>query len=275
MNTTVKRSIFGVLFLAVMIGCLLGGRYGFLPLFLFIQVQMFREFYRMTTGNAHKTLQNLSIALAVISFCLVFLYLGPVSIPKAVLGVIPLLLVCLMAGMVIMHKGFKDCAYIFTALVYIGLPTALSPFVVSTPEGYSGLLMLSFFIIIWSSDVGAYCFGLLLGRKVWPAKMCPDISPKKSWAGFVGGWLTVLLAAYILLKSGLINFPLVHVLIMASLMHVTGVFGDLFESLWKRNAGIKDSGNIIPGHGGLLDRFDSSLFAIPTGYVYLILFELV
>ena len=275
MNTTVKRSIFGVLFLAVMIGCLLGGRYGFLPLFLFIQVQMFREFYRMTTGNAHKTLQNLSIALAVISFCLVFLYLGPVSIPKAVLGVIPLLLVCLMAGMVIMHKDLKDCAYIFTALVYIGLPTALSPFVVSTPEGYSGLLMLSFFIIIWSSDVGAYCFGLLLGRKVWPAKMCPDISPKKSWAGFVGGWLTVLLAAYILLKSGLMDFPLVHVLIMASLMHVTGVFGDLFESLWKRNAGIKDSGNIIPGHGGLLDRFDSSLFAIPTGYVYLILFELV
>ncbi len=229
----------------------------------------------MTTGNAHKTLQNLSIALAVISFCLVFLYLGPVSIPQAVLGVIPLLLVCLMAGMVIMHKDFKDCAYIFTALVYIGLPTALSPFVVSTPEGYSGLLMLSFFIIIWSSDVGAYCFGLLLGRKVWPAKMCPDISPKKSWAGFVGGWLTVLLAAYILLKSGLMDFPLVHVLIMASLMHVTGVFGDLFESLWKRNAGIKDSGNIIPGHGGLLDRFDSSLFAIPTGYVYLILFELV
>ena len=160
-------------------------------------------------------------------------------------------------------------------MVYIGLPTALSPFVVSTPEGYSGLLMLSFFIIIWSSDVGAYCFGLLLGRKVWPAKMCPDISPKKSWAGFVGGWLTVLLAAYILLKSGLMDFPLVHVLIMASLMHVTGVFGDLFESLWKRNAGIKDSGNIIPGHGGLLDRFDSSLFAIPTGYAYLILFELV
>ena len=91
----------------------------------------------------------------------------------------------------------------------------------------------------------------------------------------MGGWLTVLLAAYILLKSGLMDFPLVHVLIMASLMHVTGVFGDLFESLWKRNAGIKDSGNIIPGHGGLLDRFDSSLFAIPTGYAYLILFELV
>lgn len=275
MNTTVKRSIFGVLFLAVMIGCLLGGRYGFLPLFLFIQVQMFREFYRMTTGNAHKTLQNLSIALAVISFCLVFLYLGPASIPKAVLSVIPLLLVCLMAGMVIMHKDFKDCAYIFTALAYIGLPMSLSPFVVSTPEGYSGLLMLSFFIIIWSSDVGAYCFGLLLGRKVWPAKMCPDISPKKSWAGFVGGWLTVLLAAYILIRTGMIELPLVHVLIMASLMHVTGVFGDLFESLWKRNAGIKDSGNIIPGHGGLLDRFDSSLFAIPAGYAYLIMFELV
>ena len=67
------------------------------------------------------------------------------------------------------------------------------------------------------------------------------------------------------------QFPIWHCMIMAALMHVTGVFGDLFESLWKRAAGIKDSGSIIPGHGGLLDRFDSSLFAIPTGVIYLVI----
>ena len=176
--------------------------------------------------------------------------------------------------MVLNHKDFKDNAYVLAGLAYIGLPISLSPFVVSTAEGYSGLLMLSFFIIIWASDVGAYCFGMLLGQKIWPAKMCPEISPKKSWAGFVGGWITVLLAAYILLRTGMITFPVVHVLVMASLMHVTGVFGDLFESLWKRQFGVKDSGNIMPGHGGLLDRFDSALFAIPTGYVYLLLIGL-
>ena len=276
MNTTVKRSISGVLFLAVMIGCLLGGRYGFLPLFMFIQVQMMQEFYRITMEDRHKAVRVAAELLAFLAFGLVSLYTGPKPLPVKYFSILLPLLVGLLIWMVVDHKDFKEYAYVLVGLLYIGLPLALSPFVVSTGDGgYSGLLMLSFFIIIWSSDVGAYCFGLLLGRKVWPAKMCPDISPKKSWAGFVGGWLTVLLAAYILLKSGLMDFPLVHVLIMASLMHVTGVFGDLFESLWKRNAGIKDSGNIIPGHGGLLDRFDSSLFAIPTGYVYLILFELV
>jgi len=182
----------------------------------------------------------------------------------------------LLVWMVVDHKDFKEYAYVLSGLLYIGLPLALSPFVVSTGEGgYSGLLMLAFFIIIWSSDVGAYCFGMLFGQKIWPAKMCPEISPKKSWAGFFGGWLTVLVAAYILIRTGMIDFPVVHVLVMASLMHVTGVFGDLFESLWKRQFGVKDSGNIMPGHGGLLDRFDSALFAIPTAYVYLVLFELV
>ena len=85
----------------------------------------------------------------------------------------------------------------------------------------------------------------------------------------------MLAAAYILLRTGMISFPLVHVLVMASLMHVSGVFGDLFESLWKRQFGVKDSGRIMPGHGGLLDRFDSALFAIPVGYVYLLLIGLV
>jgi phosphatidate cytidylyltransferase len=197
------------------------------------------------------------------------------ALPVKYLGITLLLFVGLLMYMVVNHQDFKEYAYVLAGLLYIGLPVALSPFVVSTGSGYSGLLMLAFFIIIWSSDVGAYCFGMLFGQKLWPAKMCPEISPKKSWAGFFGGWLTVLLAAYILLKTGMIAFPVVHVLVMASLMHITGVFGDLYESLWKRQFGVKDSGNIMPGHGGLLDRFDSALFAIPTAYVYLVLFELV
>ena len=116
---------------------------------------------------------------------------------------------------------------------------------------------------------------MLLGQKIWPAKLCPSISPKKSWAGFIGGLLTSVLAGAILYWTGLFTFPIWHCLIMAAIMSVAGVFGDLFESLWKRAAGIKDSGNLIPGHGGLMDRFDSALFAIPAGYIYLLLFELV
>ena len=138
-------------------------------------------------------------------------------------------------------------------------------------ETFDGTLMLAFFIVIWASDTGAYCFGMLFGQKLWPAKLCPAISPKKSWAGAVGGMVASLLAAYILKLVGWLPYSLVHVLILAAVMNVLGVFGDLFESLWKRQAGVKDSGNLLPGHGGLLDRFDSSLFAMPAGYVYLLL----
>lgn len=275
MNTTVTRSISGIVFLAVMIGCLLGGKFFFLPLFLFIQSEMLREFYQITLGDRHKAVQKAAILLAMTAFGLVWLYLGPRPLPVKYFSILLPLLVGLFVWMVVNHKDFKEYAYVLAGLLYIGLPLALSPFVVSCASGYSGLLMLAFFIIIWSSDVGAYCFGMVFGQKIWPAKMCPEISPKKSWAGFAGGWLTVMLAAYILLRTGMIDFPVVHVLVMASLMHVTGVFGDLFESLWKRQFGVKDSGNIMPGHGGLLDRFDSALFAIPIAYVYLMLFDLV
>lgn len=272
MNTTVVRSLSGIVFLAVMIGCLLEARYLFPWLFQFILVQMLLEFYQITLGDRHKAVQKVAILLAMTAFVLVWLYLDSEPLPLKYFSILLLLLVGLLIWMVVDHKDFKDYAYVLAGLLYIGLPLALSPFVASTGEGgYSGLLMLAFFIIIWSSDVGAYCFGMLFGQKIWPAKMCPEISPKKSWAGFFGGWLTVLAAAYILLRTGMISFPLVHVLVMASLMHVTGVFGDLFESLWKRQFGVKDSGHIMPGHGGLLDRFDSALFAIPVGYVYLLL----
>lgn len=276
MNSVVTRTITGILFLAVMIGCLLGGRYLFLPLFLFIQVQMLHEFYQMTLGSRHKAIRCGAIGVSMAALVLVALVSGPQQVPSRFLSLLLLLLTALLGSMVFAHKDFKDNAYILSGLLYIGLPLALSPLVVSLPGGgYSGLLMLSFFIIIWSSDVGAYCFGMVLGQKVWPAKMCPEISPKKSWAGFIGGLLTSLLTAWILYSTPLLGSrPLLHVLVMAALIHVSGVLGDLFESLWKRHFGIKDSSNILPGHGGLLDRFDSSLFAIPTAYVYLVLFEL-
>lgn len=276
MNTTVKRSLSGIVFLAVMVGFLLAGRYWFISLFAFILAQMLREFYEMTLGPKHKAVQLLSMLMALVGFAVVAVATGPSPLPRWTISILIPFVVFLMILMLFDHQDFKEYAYIFTGLLYIGLPLALSPYVVSTDGGgYSGLLMLAFFCIIWASDVGAYCFGMLLGQKVWPAKMCPDISPKKSWVGFVGGLVTALLAAYILEKTGMLPDAPVHVLVMAALMHVAGVCGDLFESLWKRQFGLKDSGNLIPGHGGLMDRFDSALFAIPIGFVYLLLIGLV
>ena len=137
-------------------------------------------------------------------------------------------------------------------------------------------MLLCFFAIIWGSDVGAYLFGITLGQK-YGKKLFPSISPKKSWIGFWGGMLLAIVVSITLYKLGW--FPdftnsettnIVNYISMAVLLHVVGVYGDLIESQWKRHYNVKDSGNIIPGHGGLLDRFDSALIAIPIGIIYLV-----
>ena len=141
--------------------------------------------------------------------------------------------------------------------------------------GFSGILLLCFFIMIWSSDVGAFCTGSLLGQRAGSRKLAPKISPNKSWAGFWGGLVFTSAASLILNRTGLLPLPLVHSLGLAVLVHCAGVCGDLLESKLKRKCGVKDSGNLIPGHGGLLDRFDSSMVAIPVGTLYLMIFNLI
>ena len=276
MNGTVKRTIFGVLFLAVMLGGLLFYETLYVILFAFITGVMLYEFYRMTMGESYKDLQRSGIVVGVFIFLAANYYFFSGHLETFVsFSIIGLLYLMVRSIIRKDHTDFLKTGYLYAGLLYIGLPLTLSNAVVSHTGEYSGLLMVAFFCIIWASDVGAYCFGMLFGQKSWSKKMCPSISPKKSWAGFWGGMLMAMLAGAILYWTGLFTFPLWHCLIVSALMHGMGVLGDLFESLWKRAAGIKDSGNIIPGHGGLMDRFDSALFAIPTGYIYLLLFGLV
>ena len=118
--------------------------------------------------------------------------------------------------------------------------------------------------------MGAYLFGITLGQK-YGKKLFPSISPKKSWIGFWGGVFTSVLVAVVLHNVGLFQLDIIHCIVIAVLLCITGVYGDLIESQWKRHYNVKDSGNIIPGHGGLLDRFDSALIAIPMGVIYLVI----
>jgi phosphatidate cytidylyltransferase len=131
---------------------------------------------------------------------------------------------------------------------------------------FNTILPLSVFIFLWTNDTGAYCVGSLLGRH----KLFPRISPGKSWEGSVGGALFVLAAAWAIsyFFDGTI-LTTIQWLGLGLVVAVFGTWGDLVESLFKRTLGIKDSGNILPGHGGMLDRFDSSLIAIPAAVVYL------
>lgn len=269
MNTTVKRTIFGVLFLAIMLGGLLFHPIAYSVLFLFMTVVMMWEFYRMSMGNNYKTAQYIAIALGA---CLFLTVLGIVGygLPHKLIGVNILLLLALMIATILEKDKteFKLNSFLYTGILYVAAPLAMTNFVVFREGTFKGILMVAFFCIIWASDVGAYCFGMLFGQK-GGKKLFPSISPKKSWAGFWGGLILALATSVILWSVDMFPFPIWHCLLLAVIMNVLGVFGDLFESQWKRTFGFKDSGTIIPGHGGLLDRFDSAIFAIPAGFIYL------
>ncbi|MCI6556015.1 MAG: phosphatidate cytidylyltransferase [Prevotella sp.] len=168
-----------------------------------------------------------------------------------------------------------DWAYTMLGQMYVALPLSMINILAFEVDGqwgvnFDSLLPLSIFIFLWTNDSGAYCCGSLLGRH----KLFPRVSPGKSWEGSIGGCVLVLAVAA-LIGWWANNGDMKHQLGMAAWMGlglvvvVFGTLGDLVESLFKRTLGIKDSGNLLPGHGGMLDRFDSALMAIPAAVIYL------
>lgn len=273
MPNYLTRTISGLAFILVMVAGLLVNEYTYALLIVFMIIFMMHEFYEMTMGkNEFKTLRIFAMICGVFIFGLMFAHrIYDCHIDKGA-GVIPVILLIIATIYAKKKSDFGKVAYLFTGLAYIALPLSYSTHVVFRSGEYNGLLLLLFFILIWCSDVGAFCLGCTLGRN--GKKLFPSISPNKSWWGFFGGLLFAEAGAAILHFSSLLDFPLVNCLVLAAIMHVFGVYGDLFESQWKRFCGVKDSGRIIPGHGGLLDRFDSSILAIPAGVLYLIMANL-
>ncbi len=154
----------------------------------------------------------------------------------------------------------------FASQLYIALPFALLPALSVTPRGYTCVYIISLFVFIWVNDTGAYLVGSAL-HNIFPAKLFERISPKKTWVGSVGGAvLTLATSLGISFWDQSLSLP--HWLGFAFVVVVCGTWGDLVESMLKRQLGIKDSGNVLPGHGGMLDRFDSSLLVIPAVVVY-------
>ena len=169
----------------------------------------------------------------------------------------------------------RNWALAFASQIYIALPFSLLPFIsirydaVENLMQYEWIYTLAIFIFLWTNDTGAYLVGSLFGRYV-PYKLFPRISPKKSWIGSMGGvMLTIITAAVI--EHYAAGLPLWQWIGLALTICIFGTWGDLVESLIKRQVGIKDSGKILPGHGGFLDRFDSALLAIPGAVIYLAL----
>lgn len=176
------------------------------------------------------------------------------------------------------EKPFNSIAHTFFAVIYIAVPFSIFPFSAFSRTGISSLLahpqivfspgiVVGFLLLLWANDTGAYITGISIGKH----RLMERISPKKSWEGFIGGLVISVLVAWLLSgRLGLVGT--LEWITISVIISIAGTLGDLFESMLKRSMGVKDSGSILPGHGGFLDRFDSALFSFPLVYLFISLF---
>lgn len=267
----VTRTIAGAVYVAILLLAILGGTPFFIPIFGLILGFALHEFYRMVEKNTPHTISKLfNIVSGVLIFCSTYLYLGNINSYVFPVVSFTYLLVLLTSAILINRKDiFQTVIYSVFGQIYITLPLCLLlliPFQYGIVNEYSYALVLAIFVFMWINDTAAYIFGSLFGKH----RLIERISPKKSVEGFVAGIAFAVLSGYAFAYfftdlSALVwmGFALVSALF--------GTIGDLFESLIKRNYGVKDSGHLIPGHGGILDRIDSLLIAIPAVYLYLMI----
>ena len=280
MNNTILRTISGTGFIAVMLAGLLINKFLFAALVMFLMATMMHEFFTITMNDRYKFSRLLSILSGLILFSLIFCVSAyGLEVKYVSIAILPIMIVMVNSLYVKDKTEFGKFSDIYTGFLYIAVPLSLSNLIVFFPNPatssneFNGIILLCFFILIWSSDIGGYVFGSTLGKK-FSKKLFPDISPKKTWAGSWGGMICTVISAIVLKYTMHLPISLTSTIILAVIMDVAGVYGDLFESQWKRHYNVKDSGSIIPGHGGMLDRFDSTLMAMPVGALYLILMNI-
>jgi phosphatidate cytidylyltransferase len=172
-------------------------------------------------------------------------------------------------------KPIDSLAHTFFSILYTAIPFSMFPFAAFARTGLNSILphanvifspgiIIGFFLLIWANDTGAYLTGMTIGRhKLWER-----ISPKKTWEGLIGGIVIAVLVAWFL--SGWLGVvDRIHWVMISLIISVAGTYGDLVESMLKRSTGVKDSGTILPGHGGFLDRFDSAILSFPLVYLFI------
>ena len=289
MKNFIIRTITGIIFVAAIVASFLRPE-AMVLLFSIVTGMTIWEFTGLVNEREHVTVNRFICTVAGVYFFYAMTYFCSdlyAGVAKSVVFIPYLVTVIylLIAELYLKQEDpVQDWAYTMLSQMYIALPFSLLNVLAFTANSsgmvvFNTLLPLSVFIFLWVNDTGAYCVGSLLGRH----KLFPRISPGKSWEGSIGGAVFVLAVAYGIgwfdnmeiadanhtssIFAGMLSIP--EWLGLGLVVVIFGTWGDLVESLFKRTLGIKDSGSILPGHGGMLDRFDSSLLAIPAAVVYL------
>ncbi len=283
MKNFITRTITGILFVAIMVTgiCLRGD--AMILLFALITGLTLWEFTGLVNEHVADTTVNRFITtVAGVYLFLAFAgYCTGIVPPSAFIPYLLTLIYLFISELYLKQKNpIQDWAYTMLSQLYIALPFSMINVLSFQADPLTGqiayhwLLPMSVFIFLWANDTGAYCAGSLFGRH----KLFPRVSPGKTWEGSIGGAVIVLIIAAVIsyfagsdASLSTLNSQLSTLkwLGLGLVVVFFGTWGDLVESLFKRTLGIKDSGNILPGHGGMLDRFDSSLMAIPAAVIYL------
>lgn len=273
----ITRTITGILFVAIMVAGFLSAHY-MVVLFATITGMTIWEYTGLVSQIEHVSINRFISTVAGVYFfvALAGQRLGFVEGFSVFVPYILTIIYLFIAELYLKNENpIMNWAYTMLGQMYIALPISMIN-VLAFQRDANGqmtidmLLPLSIFIFLWTNDTGAYCSGSLLGKH----KLFPRISPAKSWEGSIGGGILVVIVAALIgysttNESGVNMLTIPQWIGLGIVVAVFGTWGDLVESLFKRTLGVKDSGNILPGHGGMLDRFDSSLMAIPAAVVYL------
>ena len=275
MNNFIKRTLTGIIFVGILLGAILYNAYSFAILFCIITGFALWEFYGLLKHYENATLRRLiSTAGGMYLFFACFMKVQGFTGEEIFFPYLLFIMYALISELYTKAPNpINNWAFTFLAQIHCAGSFSLLNFIsiqqdpATTSKVYVPLYILAIFIFVWLNDTGAFLVGSQIGKR----RLFERISPKKSWEGFWGGLIVVLLAA-----QGFAwyapEISRIQWLGLAAVVVLFATWGDLTESLLKRTLGVKDSGNLLPGHGGILDRFDSVLMATPAAYIYIELF---